>query len=1024
MASESENSWKFAQCFGDKGEVEDITEADIISTVEFDHTGDYLATGDKGGRVVLFERNESKKGCEYKFHTEFQSHEPEFDYLKSLEIEEKINKIKWCKRQNSAHFLLSTNDKTVKLWKVFEKSIKVMAESNHGDGQHMTDVSGQLKMPKLTHHDTIVAAVPRKVYANAHAYHINSISINSDGETYISADDLRINLWNLNISDQSFNIVDIKPVNMEELTEVITAAEFHPVHCNLFMYSSSKGTIKLSDMRESALCDQHAKLFEGEEDPTNKSFFSEIISSISDVKFSKDGRYILSRDYLTLKVWDINMENRPVQTINIHDHLRNKLCDLYENDCIFDKFECTFSGDGNNVLTGSYNNNFHIYDRNGKNDVTLQADKSAFKAKRIGSAKNKTMPRSVKNGKKDDIDMETIDFTKKILHASWHPNENSIAVAATNNLFIFTSATSASRADSQPASVSKVTQIIFTALLLDILAFTIILPLFPRLLQYYRDSEHGNQDSLLAWSLLRLTEFQNWIGLDDSNNSSSSIKRPPKMDIVLLGGALGSLFSMLQFVASPVIGKLSDILGRRRVLLISMIGNLVSCGVWLFSNSFELFVLSRILGGLSEGNVQLSIAMISDITTPAARSRGLAMVGIAFAISFTIGPALGAYFANKDLVSSFPGLALYGLHPFSGSALLALVLLTVESLYLYAKLPETNSESWRLAVQSSVGEEKDTQKQEKTTENGRTSPITPISASTITPASAPFSRIAYDPATIVQLQHSYLRRLSFTHFAHLFLFSGMEFTLTFLTFHLFDFTHMQQGALLGYIGILSSLIQGGYVRRAAHKVGEKRMVLQGMMAAAVGLGCIALVSTGGEELLVVQSQEKGANASVGHLLRSTADWLNAQEWSRRSKMWGLYAGATGLAVTSATVVNCLTSLASLVCDMGSDESGKDEEEREQETKASGGTVRHDMSSKKIQPIGKGLALGRFRSWGQLGRAAGPIAACSLYWRVGPLVCYGTASLAVGCVTVLASRILPEVRKLPIRAAAIQQKKAQ
>jgi hypothetical protein len=52
---------------------------------------------------------QQKKGCEYKFYTEFQSHEPEFDYLKSLEIEEKINKIKWCKRQNAAHFLLSTN---------------------------------------------------------------------------------------------------------------------------------------------------------------------------------------------------------------------------------------------------------------------------------------------------------------------------------------------------------------------------------------------------------------------------------------------------------------------------------------------------------------------------------------------------------------------------------------------------------------------------------------------------------------------------------------------------------------------------------------------------------------------------------------------------------------------------------------------------------------------------------------------------------------------------------------------------
>lgn len=55
------------------------------------------------------------------------------------------------------------------------------------------------------------------------------------------------------------DIVDIKPVNMEELTEVITAAEFHPLHCNNFMYSSSKGTIKLADMRDSALCDRHAK---------------------------------------------------------------------------------------------------------------------------------------------------------------------------------------------------------------------------------------------------------------------------------------------------------------------------------------------------------------------------------------------------------------------------------------------------------------------------------------------------------------------------------------------------------------------------------------------------------------------------------------------------------------------------------------------------------------------------------------------------------------------------------------------
>lgn len=375
-----------------------------------------MATGDKGGRVVLFERNESKKSCEYKFYTEFQSHEPEFDYLKSLEIEEKINRIRWCKRQNAAHFLLSTNDKTIKLWKVFDKTIKVVAENNTSQ-QNNNNIAGgvgidpsTLRLPRMQVHESIVAAVPRKVYANAHAYHINSISINSDGETYISADDLRINLWNLGISDQSFNIVDIKPVNMEELTEVITAAEFHPVNCNNFMYSSSKGTIKLADMRESALCDSHAKLFEEEEDPSQKSFFSEIISSISDVKFSRDGQYILSRDYLTLKIWDIRNEAAPLRKINIHDHLRSKLCDLYENDCIFDKFECTFSGDGSQVLTGSYHNHFRIYDvdESGINDTVLQADKSAFKAKKIGGGKKAP-------GKKEGLQTENIDFAKKIV---------------------------------------------------------------------------------------------------------------------------------------------------------------------------------------------------------------------------------------------------------------------------------------------------------------------------------------------------------------------------------------------------------------------------------------------------------------------------------------------------------------------------------------------------------------------------------------------------------------------------------
>jgi hypothetical protein len=76
-----------------------------------------------------------------------------------------------------------------------------------------------------------------------------------------------------------------------------------------------------------------------------------------------------------------------------------------------------------NVLTGSYHNYFRIYDVNGDNDVVLQADKSAFKAKKIGGARGKVP------GKKEGLQTENIDFGKKILHASWHPQENTIAVS-------------------------------------------------------------------------------------------------------------------------------------------------------------------------------------------------------------------------------------------------------------------------------------------------------------------------------------------------------------------------------------------------------------------------------------------------------------------------------------------------------------------------------------------------------------------------------------------------------------------
>lgn len=150
-----------------------------------------------------------------------------------------------------------------------------------------------------------------------------------------------------------------------------------------------------------------------------------------------------------MKVWDVNMERQPVKTIPIHEHLRPRLCDTYENDSIFDKFEVVFSGDAENVMTGSYNNNFMIYptDQSKDTEIVLQADKSAFKAKKVGvptpmnrgangkkNGSRSSSPAGPGSRMKKETDADQIDFNKKILHMSWHPYEDSIAIAATNNV--------------------------------------------------------------------------------------------------------------------------------------------------------------------------------------------------------------------------------------------------------------------------------------------------------------------------------------------------------------------------------------------------------------------------------------------------------------------------------------------------------------------------------------------------------------------------------------------------------------
>ncbi|XP_041525287.1 major facilitator superfamily domain-containing protein 10-like isoform X2 [Microtus oregoni] len=258
-----------------------------------------------------------------------------------------------------------------------------------------------------------------------------------------------------------------------------------------------------------------------------------------------------------------------------------------------------------------------------------------------------------------------------------------------------------------PVSERRVVTVIFLGLLLDLLAFTLLLPLLPGLLE-----SHGREQDPLYGSWQRGVDwFATAIGMPAEKRYNS----------VLFGGLIGSAFSLLQFFSAPLTGAASDCLGRRPVMLLSLTGLAISYAVWAASRSFSAFLASRVIGGISKGNVSLSTAIVADLSSPPSRSQGMAP-------SVTLG-----FHAAANLLSPL--------------ALLRFAAVT-------------------------------------------------------------HSR---DPPAEDRLKS--LRRLGLVYFLYLFLFSGLEYTLSFLVHQRFQFSSLQQGKMFFFIGLTMATIQGTYARR-------------------------------------------------------------------------------------------------------------------------------------------------------------------------------------------------------------------
>ena len=287
---------------------------------------------------------------------------------------------------------------------------------------------------------------------------------------------------------------------------------------------------------------------------------------------------------------------------------------------------------------------------------------------------------------------------------------------------------------------------LFATIVAEVISFSVVVPIVPQLF-----TEPGSKFFIL----------------------------PPGMEVstgyILLGVTIG-LYPLGQFLATPILGELSDIYGRKRVIQVSVLGTVVSSLIFAFgivAESFLILFLSRFVNGLTGGLISVAQATIADVTPEEKRSEGFGILGAAFGAGFTFGPFLGG------LLSSSPFSVLGISTPFIfGAALSSLSVLFV-SYRLEETSPMTgNSINWR----------------------------------------KPFTQLRNGIA-IPGIQD--LLAANFLYF------SGFAFFTTFIPVFLverFGFSQVQTGNFFFYIGLLIILGQGYLVPKAFERLKEKRVM--------------------------------------------------------------------------------------------------------------------------------------------------------------------------------------------------------
>ena len=237
-------------------------------------------------------------------------------------------------------------------------------------------------------------------------------------------------------------------------------------------------------------------------------------------------------------------------------------------------------------------------------------------------------------------------------------------------------------------------------------------------------------------------------------------------------GILIASYALMQLIGAPILGRLSDRFGRRPVLLVSVFGTFLGFLLLGFANALWMLFASRILDGLTGGNLSVAQAYISDVTDEKSRSKGLGMIGAAFGLGFIIGPVTGGLLSQWG---------------YAVPALTAAAISFINLILIYAWLPE------------SLTEEKRSQMTEKR-------PAVTLQA------------------LLVAFQRPFTGSILITRF-----FFGLAFAIFQTIFSLyalakFNLTARDTGFVLTYVGVLSVIVQGFLVGRLTSRYREDLLI--------------------------------------------------------------------------------------------------------------------------------------------------------------------------------------------------------